>query len=105
MVVVCVGTTGYNLRYLWMRQKRFQGSHLANDEQSAAFNQVFPMRSECREPHHSGRFAQLKSPARTRTSTVGHGRGMWGTSTDGTSATIRGASSLGSSSHTGVLQA
>ena len=37
MVVICAGTTGYNatldLRYLWMRQKRFQGSHFANDEQ------------------------------------------------------------------------
>lgn len=44
MVVVCAGTTGYNavvdLRYLWMRQKRFQGSHFANDEQSYAFNQL-----------------------------------------------------------------
>jgi crotonyl-CoA carboxylase/reductase len=44
MVVICAGTTGYNavvdLRYLWMRQKRFQGSHFANDEQCAAFNQL-----------------------------------------------------------------
>ena len=44
MVVICAGTTGYNavadLRYLWMRQKRFQGSHFANDEQSAGFNQM-----------------------------------------------------------------
>ncbi|HET6770610.1 MAG TPA: crotonyl-CoA carboxylase/reductase [Actinomycetota bacterium] len=44
MVVICAGTTGYNavadLRYLWMRQKRFQGSHFANDEQSAAFNEL-----------------------------------------------------------------
>ena len=36
MVVVCAGTTGYNavsdLRHLWMRQKRLQGSHFANDE-------------------------------------------------------------------------
>jgi NADPH:quinone reductase-like Zn-dependent oxidoreductase len=35
MVVICAGTTGYNadvdLRYLWMRQKRLQGSHFAND--------------------------------------------------------------------------
>src|SRR5262249_60788613 len=35
MVVICAGTTGYNatldLRYHWMRQKRFQGSHLAHD--------------------------------------------------------------------------
>lgn len=42
MVVICAGTTGYNavvdLRYHWMRQKRFQGSHFANDEQAAAFN-------------------------------------------------------------------
>ena len=35
MVVICAGTTGYHaavdLRYLWMRQKRLQGSHFAND--------------------------------------------------------------------------
>jgi len=44
MVVICAGTTGYNavvdLRYLWTRQKRFQGSHFANDEQARAFNQM-----------------------------------------------------------------
>jgi len=44
MVVVCAGTTGYlatvDLRYLWMRQKRLQGSHFANDEQCAAFNEM-----------------------------------------------------------------
>lgn len=44
MVVVCAGTTGYNadvdLRYLWMRQKRLQGSHFANDEQAYAFNDL-----------------------------------------------------------------
>jgi len=42
MVVICAGTTGYlatvDLRYLWMRQKRLQGSHFANDDQAAAFN-------------------------------------------------------------------
>ncbi|MFA7248900.1 MAG: crotonyl-CoA carboxylase/reductase [Dehalococcoidia bacterium] len=42
MVVICAGTTGYNadvdLRYLWMRQKRLQGSHFANTEQCAALN-------------------------------------------------------------------
>jgi crotonyl-CoA carboxylase/reductase len=44
MVVICAGTTGYeatvDLRYLWMRQKRLQGSHFANDEQCAALNQL-----------------------------------------------------------------
>ncbi len=44
MVAVCAGTTGFNadvdLRYLWMRQKRLQGSHFANDEQSNAFNDL-----------------------------------------------------------------
>jgi crotonyl-CoA carboxylase/reductase len=44
MMVICAGTTGYNvtldLRYHWMRQKRFQGSHLSNDEQAAAVNQM-----------------------------------------------------------------
>jgi crotonyl-CoA carboxylase/reductase len=44
MVVICAGTTGYNadvdLRYLWTRQKRLQGSHFANDENAAGFNQL-----------------------------------------------------------------
>ena len=44
MMVICAGTSGYNvtldLRYHWMRQKRFQGSHLSNDEQAAAVNQL-----------------------------------------------------------------
>jgi crotonyl-CoA carboxylase/reductase len=44
MVVICAGTTGYNatidLRYLWMRQKRVQGSHFANDEQANGVNQL-----------------------------------------------------------------
>ena len=44
MIVICAGTTGYNvtldLRYHWMMQKRFQGSHLANDEQAAAVNEL-----------------------------------------------------------------
>jgi len=44
MVVICAGTTGFSagvdLRYLWTRQKRFQGSHLSNDEQAYAFNQL-----------------------------------------------------------------
>ncbi|RDI17650.1 crotonyl-CoA carboxylase/reductase [Rhodococcus sp. AG1013] len=37
MVVICGGTTGYHgdvdLRFLWMRQKRLQGSHFANRRQ------------------------------------------------------------------------
>ncbi len=44
MVVVCAGTTGFNatvdLRYLWMRQKRLQGSHFANDVQSNQMNEL-----------------------------------------------------------------
>ena len=44
MIVICAGTTGYNvsldLRYHWMMQKRFQGSHLANDEQAKAGNKL-----------------------------------------------------------------
>ncbi len=44
MVVICAGTTGYNatidLRYHWMRQKRFQGSHFANDEQAMGINNL-----------------------------------------------------------------
>ena len=44
LIVICAGTTGYkvtlDLRYHWMRQKRFQGSHLSNDEQAAAVNKL-----------------------------------------------------------------
>jgi crotonyl-CoA carboxylase/reductase len=44
MVVICAGTTGYDtmvdVRYLWFLQKRYQGSHLFNDEQAAAFNDL-----------------------------------------------------------------
>lgn len=44
MVVICAGTTGYNatmdLRYHWMRQKRFQGSHFANDDEAKGFNDL-----------------------------------------------------------------
>jgi crotonyl-CoA carboxylase/reductase len=42
--VICAGTTGYDtmidVRYLWYMQKRYQGSHLFNDEQAAAFNRM-----------------------------------------------------------------
>lgn len=44
MVVICAGTTGYNatidLRYHWMRQKRFQGSHFANDTEASGLNDL-----------------------------------------------------------------
>lgn len=44
MVVVCGGTSGYNadvdLRFLWMRQKRFQGSHFANTQECAAITEL-----------------------------------------------------------------
>jgi crotonyl-CoA carboxylase/reductase len=43
MVVFCAGTSGYNLtfdaRYVWMRQKRIQGSHFAHLKQASAANQ------------------------------------------------------------------
>ncbi|MFJ5488216.1 crotonyl-CoA carboxylase/reductase [Hansschlegelia beijingensis] len=42
MVVFCAGTTGYNItfdaRYVWMRQKRIQGSHFAHLKQASAAN-------------------------------------------------------------------
>jgi len=57
MVVFCAGTTGYNLtmdaRFVWMRQKRIQGSHFANLKQAAQANQLVierridPCMSEC----------------------------------------------------------
>ncbi len=57
MVVICAGTTGYNLtmdaRFLWMRQKRVQGSHFAHYKQASEANQLVidglidPAMSEC----------------------------------------------------------
>jgi crotonyl-CoA carboxylase/reductase len=44
MVVFCAGTTGYKLtmdaRYVWMHQKRIQGSHFAHLKQAAQANQL-----------------------------------------------------------------
>jgi len=44
MVVFCAGTSGYNLtmdaRFVWMRQKRIQGSHFANLLQASEANQL-----------------------------------------------------------------
>ncbi|GAB4236768.1 MAG: crotonyl-CoA carboxylase/reductase [Methyloligellaceae bacterium] len=44
MVVICAGTTGYKLtmdaRYLWMHQKRVQGSHFAHLKQASQANRL-----------------------------------------------------------------
>jgi crotonyl-CoA carboxylase/reductase len=44
MVVFCAGTTGYNLtmdaRYVWMHQKRIQGSHFAHLLQASQANKL-----------------------------------------------------------------
>ncbi|SNY90825.1 crotonyl-CoA carboxylase/reductase [Cohaesibacter sp. ES.047] len=44
MVVICAGTSGFNLtmdaRYLWMHQKRIQGSHFAHLKQAMAANKM-----------------------------------------------------------------
>ena len=55
MVVICAGTTGYNadvdLRYLWTRQKRFQGSHFANDDEAARRQPARRRRQDRPLPH------------------------------------------------------
>ena len=89
MVVICAGTTGYNLtmdaRYLWMHQKRVQGSHFANLKQASAANRLViaqridPCMSEVyvwrdipkahmkmwKNEHHPGNMAVLVSAPRT----------------------------------------
>ena len=44
MVVICAGTTGFNLtfdvRYMWMHQKRLQGSHFAHLKQASSANKL-----------------------------------------------------------------
>ena len=68
MVVFCAGTTGFNFtfdaRFVWMRQKRIQGSHFANLKQASAANKfvidrrIVPCMSEV--------FPWDRSRARTR---------------------------------------
>jgi crotonyl-CoA carboxylase/reductase len=94
MVVICGGTTGYiaslDLRYHWMQQKRFQGSHFANDEQCVAVNglvvagkidpclaRVFPFdqMGECHQMlyenrHPPGKLAVLVNAAREGMTTL-----------------------------------
>ena len=52
MVVFCAGTSGFNItfdaRYVWMRQKRIQGSHFAHLKQASAGQPV-----RARPPHRS----------------------------------------------------
>ena len=59
MVVVCAGTTGFaaqaDLRYLWMRQKRLQGSHFANDVQAREYNELVLAKKV--DPCHSETFS------------------------------------------------
>jgi crotonyl-CoA carboxylase/reductase len=44
LIVFCAGTTGFNItfdaRYVWMHQKRIQGSHFAHLKQAAAANRL-----------------------------------------------------------------
>ena len=44
MVVICAGTSGFNctfdVRYMWMHQKRLQGSHFAHLKQASAANHL-----------------------------------------------------------------
>jgi len=57
MVVICAGTTGFNctfdVRYMWMHQKRLQGSHFAHLKQASSANKLMleqrldPCMSEC----------------------------------------------------------
>ena len=66
MVVFCAGTTGFNItfdaRYVWMRQKRIQGSHFAHLKQAVAGQPV-----RARPPHrsvHEQGLALERDPAR-----------------------------------------
>jgi crotonyl-CoA carboxylase/reductase len=60
MVVICAGTSGYDtmvdVRYLWYLQKRYQGSHLFNDQQAAAFNDLVRDRKVATTLGHTYRY-------------------------------------------------
>ncbi|MEL6265502.1 MAG: zinc-binding dehydrogenase, partial [Pseudomonadota bacterium] len=94
MVVICAGTTGFNLtmdaRYVWMHQKRIQGSHFAHLKQAASANKLMierrldPCLSEVyewgqlpeahmkmmRNEHKPGNMAVLVSSPRTGLRTI-----------------------------------
>ena len=80
MVVICAGTSGYNLtmdaRYLWMNQKRVQGSHFANLKQASAANQL--MLERRLDPCMSEVFPWAQIPKRTsRCGATSTSRGTW----------------------------
>jgi len=101
MVVICAGTTGFNctfdVRYMWMHQKRLQGSHFANLKQAAAANKLMierrldPCMSEVfpwtaipaahmkmlRNEHKPGNMSVLVSAATTGLRTVEDAREAW----------------------------
>lgn len=64
MVVFCAATSGFDLcfdaRYVWMRQKRIQGSHFANPKQAAEANRLVIERRV--EPCLSETFAWERLP-------------------------------------------
>lgn len=75
MVVFCAGTSGFNLtfdaRFVWMRQKRIQGSHFANLLQASQANQLVIERRltpACRRSSR-GRTSRAPTPRCSATST------------------------------------
>lgn len=64
MVVICAGTSGFNctfdVRYMWMHQKRLQGSHFAHLKQAAAANKLMIERRI--DPYMSEVFAWNEIP-------------------------------------------
>ncbi len=63
MVVTCGGTSGYigdvDLRYLWMRQKRLQGSHFATRAQCGALNRLVAEGRIDSRPSKTWKFAEI----------------------------------------------
>jgi crotonyl-CoA carboxylase/reductase len=47
------------VRYLWFLQKRYQGSHLMNDEQAAAFNDLVRERKIVTTLGHTYAYAEI----------------------------------------------
>ena len=68
-VVICAGTTGYNLdfdvRYLWMRQKEIIGSHFANAYECTKANELIEIGPD---PPRAVAHARLRRRRARRTS-------------------------------------
>ncbi len=100
-VVICAGTTGYNLdfdvRYLWMRQKEILGSHFANAWECTKANELIGLRPDpAGAVAHDGLRGRRRGAPdhEARTSTSGRSRSSSAPMTTGQGKTAEGPGAI-----------